>query len=155
MSFPNFRPESLPPPCTNSELRANYGASFVGRGQSASVIRKAIDRRGLRHLLAGTLSCALVASAALTHVWLRTKVTERGYLLSKLSAEHQRLLRERERLTLRTGQLSSPARLEELAKSKLSMGPPPAERTVVLVQTAPVEQKRKSALALGDQKRRK
>ena len=155
MSLPNYRPQSLPPPGTNSEIRATYGASFLGRGQSASVIRRAIDRRGLRHFLAATLSCVLLAGAALTHVWLRTRVTEKGYLLSKLSGEHQRLLRERERLTLQTGQLSSPARLEELATSRLSMGPPPAERTVVLVQTAPVAEKTKSALAFGDKKRRK
>ena len=156
MSLPHFRPESVPPPSSNSEIRAAYGASFVGRGQSASMIRQAIDRRGLKALLAGTLACAFLSGAALVHVWLRTRVTESGYRMSKLLDEHNRLLSERGRLTLQTGQLSAPARLEELAKTKLSMGPPPVERTVVLVQTSPVpEQKAKSALALGDKKPRK
>lgn len=156
MSLPNFSPPSIPPvPATRSELRAAYGASFVARGASASVIRKAIDRRGLQQLAAGTLACALLAGAALLHTWVRTRVTEEGYRLSRLSSEHHRLLRERERLTLLTGRLSAPARLEELARTRLGMGPPPTERTVVLVRTAPLDEApRADALALEGGRRK-
>ena len=156
MSLPLFAAPSAPPPPSPSEIRTAYGSSFVGRGESASVIRRAIDRRGLQHLLAGILSCALLAVAAVEHVWLRTRVTQEGYALSKLASEHQRLLREREKLTLVTGRLSAPARLEELARTRLAMGPPPIERTVVLVRTAPLEETGKEqALALGERKQRK
>lgn len=155
MSLPHFAPESFPPPATQSEIRAAYGASFIERGQSASVVRKAIDKRGLRNFAAGVACVVLLAGAALTQVWMRTKVTQEGYRLARLTNEHAQLLRERERQTLAVGQLSAPARLEELAKTKLAMGPPPSDRTVVLVRTAPVEDGPRQAVALGDRKKRR
>ena len=67
------------------------------------------------------------------HAWVRTCVTERGYALSRLSAEYRELWGEHERLQLRAAELKSPQRIEELARTRLNMGPPPVDRVVVLV----------------------
>lgn len=98
-----------------------------------SVIRRAIDRRGLITFLAASLACAILAVAALAHAWLRTRVTERGYALSRLSAEYRDLTRDHQLLQIRSAELKSPQRIEDLARSRLGMGPPPAERVIVLV----------------------
>ena len=106
---------------------------FRNRGETPSMIRRAIDRRGLLTFAAAVLACALVASAALFHAWVRTRVTEEGYRLSRLSAEHRELVREHERLQLQAAQLRSPQRIEALARARLGMGPVAVDRVVVLV----------------------
>ena len=98
-----------------------------------SAIRRNLDRRGLYTFAAATLSCALLAGAALSHAWVRTRVTEQGYALSRLSAEYRELSREHEALRLKAAELKSPQRIEELARTKLAMGPPSLDRVVVLV----------------------
>ena len=62
------------------------------RRTAGSSVRRDVERRGLRNFAAGTLSCALIAAAMLLHAWVRTAVTERGYVLSRLSAEHRTVL---------------------------------------------------------------
>jgi len=84
--------------------------------QSPSFIRRAVDRRGLVQFASATCACALLGGAGLFHAHVRTRVTEEGYRLSRLSAEQQKLLRERDRLTLQAAQLLRPARIEELAR---------------------------------------
>jgi cell division protein FtsL len=96
-------------------------------------VRSAIDRRGLATFAAATLACTLVAAAALFHLWIRTCVTERGYQISRLSSEYRDLARERESLQIKAAELKSPQRIEELAREKLGMGPPPVDRVVVLI----------------------
>ena len=90
-------------------------------------------RRGLVQFGAATLACVLLAGGALFQIWVRTRVTEQGYRLSRLSAERQRLVRDHERLQLAAARLGSAPRIEELARTRLGMGPAPAERIIVLV----------------------
>jgi cell division protein FtsL len=92
-----------------------------------------MKRRGLRQLAAATIACALLACAAMLQIWVRTRVTEQGYRLSRLTAERQKLQREHERLQLFAAQLESPQRIAELARSRLGMGPPAPDRVIVLV----------------------
>ena len=106
---------------------------FVERGQSPSAIRRNIDRRGLANFAATALACALVAAAMLLHAWVRTRVTEQGYRLSRLSAEYRDLAREHETLQIQAAELRSPQRIEELARTRLNMGPPAIDKVVVLV----------------------
>jgi cell division protein FtsL len=53
--------------------------------------------------------------------------------LSRLSAERQQLQRDHERLQLAAARLGSAQRIEDLARVRLEMGPPPADRVIVLV----------------------
>jgi cell division protein FtsL len=92
-----------------------------------------IRARGLRPFVAGTMACALIACAAMLQIWVRTRVTEQGYRLSRLALERQKLEREHERLQLVAAQLQSPQRVAELARTRLGMGPPPSDRVIVLV----------------------
>jgi len=87
----------------------------------------------MRQFRAATLACALLAAAALLQIWVRTRVTEQGYRLSRLSAERQHLVRDHERLQLAAARLGSAQRIEDLARTRLGMGPPPADRIIVLV----------------------
>jgi cell division protein FtsL len=98
-----------------------------------SYIRRLADRRGMTNFFATTLSCALVAGAMLLHAWARTRVTEQGYVLSRLSADYRDLTREHERLQIQAAELRSPQRIEELARTQLSMSAPSMDRVVVLV----------------------
>jgi cell division protein FtsL len=106
---------------------------IAGRGASPSTIRRAVDKRGFLDFATATAACGLLAAALLGHAWLRTKVTEEGYRLSRLSAESRELAREHETLQIRAAELKSPSRIEELARMKLGMAPPPVDRVVVLV----------------------
>ncbi|HEY6911473.1 MAG TPA: cell division protein FtsL [Myxococcales bacterium] len=107
-------------------------------GPTPSAIRRNIDRRGLHDFACGTAACALLAGALLLHAGVRTLVTERGYRLSRLSAEYRELTSEHERLQIRAAELASPQRIEELARTRLGMGPPARDRMVVLVGGNPV-----------------
>ena len=107
--------------------------AFLARGQSSSAIRRSIDKRGLRNFVATVLACLLVAAAMLLHAWVRTRVTEQGYKLSRLSADYRDLTREHEALQIKAAEMKSPQRIEELARTRLSMGPPAIDRVVVLV----------------------
>ena len=117
-----------------------------------SYVRRAVDRRGLVNFCATTVSCALVAGAMLFHAWVRTRVTEQGYLLSRLSAEYRDLTREHETLQLRAAELRSPQRIEELARTKLGMSAPSTDRVVVLMEEAGSARRRAQAAgrSLGD-----
>jgi cell division protein FtsL len=110
--------------------------SFVSRGASPSTIRRAVDKRGFLDFATATAACGLLAVAALGHAYLRTRVTEEGYRLSRLSAESRELSREHETLQIRAAELKSPSRIEELARTKLGMTPAPVDRVVVLVGDA-------------------
>jgi cell division protein FtsL len=99
-------------------------------------LKRSFEKRALRQFVAATLSCALVALAALFHIHVRTRVTEEGYRLSRLSAEHQRLAREQERLEFQVAQLESPQRLSDLSRARLDMGPPAEDRVVVVADRA-------------------
>jgi len=108
--------------------RGELRAARVG-----SPARRASGRCGMRQFRAATLACALLAAAALLQIWVRTRVTEQGYRLSRLSAERQHLVRDHERLQLAAARLGSAQRIEDLARARLGMGPAPAERIIVLV----------------------
>jgi len=104
-----------------------------GAAHSGASIRRVVEKRSLRHLTCALLCCTLLGSAALLQIWVRTRVTEQGYRLSRLAAERQQLLRDHERLQLATARLGSAQRIEDLARVRLGMGPPPPDRVIVLV----------------------
>ena len=106
------------------------------RGGTGKRARGARAPWGARQIGAATLACALLAAAALLHIWVRTRVTEQGYRLSRLSVERQHLVRDHERLQLAAARLGGAERIEELARQRLGMGPPPPERIIVLVHGA-------------------
>ena len=103
------------------------------RATAAAPVRRTFEKRGLRQLACALVACALLTAGALLQIWVRTRVTEQGYRLSRLSGERQQLLRDHERLQLSAARLGSAQRIEDLARTHLGMGPPPPDRIIVLV----------------------
>jgi cell division protein FtsL len=76
----------------------------------------------LRALIAWLAVCvALGVAIALTHVWLRLKVTDLGYRLSATQHVIEKLENEGRELTAQEARLDAPDRLEDVARVRLGM----------------------------------
>jgi len=91
----------------------------------------------LLHLLPAVLLFALFAGVGILHVTSRVLVVDMGYRLSKAEAEARTLIRENDRLKLELATLKSPARLEKLAREKLSMSMPAGPLVIALPPQGP------------------
>jgi cell division protein FtsL len=94
-----------------------------GRGGIAAVRRgmTAADRRVARRLAVGAGAVLVVALAL---VWVRLQVVHTGYDLSAARQLERRLEQEQRELQIEIATLTSPRRLEEIARGRLGMGPP-------------------------------
>jgi len=79
----------------------------------------------------GLLSLCLVG-IALLHVWLRLQVVGMGYTLSSTSKLQGRLEQERRELTVELATLTSPDRLEAMARKRLGLVAPQKGQVIVL-----------------------
>jgi cell division protein FtsL len=89
-------------------------------------------RKGQRHLLG---ICALVFCLfllGLVHVWLRLQVVHMGYVLSTTAKLQSRLEQENRELKLELATLTSPDRLEAMARRRLGLMPPEKGQVIVL-----------------------
>ena len=100
----------------------------VKRGE-AERIHRAGRRR--RFVVVGVAAFALIG-VVLIHVWLRLQVVQMGYVLSTLSKLQGRLEQENRELTVELATLTSPERLEALARNRLGLVPPAKGQVVVL-----------------------
>lgn len=89
---------------------------------------RAQERRVASRLVLGA---ALALVVALLLVWVRLQVVHTGYDLSTARRLERRLEREQRELTLEIATLTSPRRLELLAR-RLGMQPPAPGQVVVL-----------------------
>ena len=69
---------------------------------------------------------------ALIHVWLRLQVVRMGYLLSTTTKLQSQLEQENRELKLELATLSSPKRLEEMARTRLGLKEPEKGQVVIL-----------------------
>ena len=84
-----------------------------------------------RLLLGIFLGLALIA-AVLLHVWLRLQVVRLGYVLSTTSKLQSRLEQENRELKVELATLTSPDRLEALARQRLGLAAPEKGQVIVL-----------------------
>ena len=91
------------------------------------------DRAGSRRrfVVAAFLALALIG-AVLVHVWLRLQVVHMGYVLSTTSKLQNQLEQERQELTVESATLTSPDRLEAMARKRLGLAPPEKSQVIVL-----------------------
>ncbi|NIO11655.1 MAG: hypothetical protein GTO40_28010 [Deltaproteobacteria bacterium] len=82
--------------------------------------------------LAGVAVVACLVSLALAHVWLRLQVVRMGYVLSAASKLQGQLEQENRELMLELTTLTSPDRLEQMARSRLGLVEPQQGQVVVL-----------------------
>jgi cell division protein FtsL len=84
-----------------------------------------------RVFLTVILTGGLIA-LVLIHVWLRLQVVHMGYVLSTTSKLHSRLEQENRELKIQLATLTSPERLESLARQRLGLRAPEKGQVIVL-----------------------
>ncbi len=84
------------------------------------------------NLMAAIFLVACLVSLALAHVWSRLQVVHLGYVLATTSKLHGQLEQENRELKLELATLTSPDRLQALARSRLGLREPEQGQVVVL-----------------------
>lgn len=77
-----------------------------------------------RRVLVIALGAMLVVAVAMVLVWVRLQVVDTGYQLSAARHLAHRLEQEQLELEIELATLTSPRRLEQLARARLGMRPP-------------------------------
>ena len=85
-----------------------------------------------RYVVFGALLIFLLIGIVLIHVWLRLQVVRLGYVLSTTSKLQTRLEQENRELKLELAKMTSPDRLEALARQRLGLVTPEKGQVVVL-----------------------
>ena len=103
-------------------------ANAVKEGRADRLERK---QRRRQNLVVALLSLGLVG-VALLHVWLRLQVVHMGYVLSTTSKLQSQLEQESRELKVELATLTSPDRLEAMARKRLGLAPPEKGQVIVL-----------------------
>jgi len=94
------------------------------------------DRRGRvkgrRHLLGLCTMGFCLFILGLVHVWLRLQVVHMGYVLSTTAKLQGRLEQENRELKVELATLTSPDRLEAMARKRLGLMPPEKGQVIIL-----------------------
>jgi cell division protein FtsL len=83
-------------------------------------------------LLLGVFLGVVLIAAVLLHVWLRLQVVRMGYVLSTTSKLQTRLEQENRELKVELATLTSPERLEAMARQRLGLTAPEKSQIIVL-----------------------
>ncbi|MGH7829134.1 MAG: cell division protein FtsL [Candidatus Binatia bacterium] len=86
----------------------------------------------LRRRLWGMGLAFFMVSLALFHVWVRLQVVRMGYVLSTTSKLQDQLEQENRELKVELATLSSPERLEDMARARLGLREPEKNQVVIL-----------------------
>jgi cell division protein FtsL len=110
-------------------------ASAHARGISSAKTEhadRASPRQRRRHALVFALLALGFVGVALLHVWLRLQVVHMGYVLSTMSKLENQLEQENRELKVELATLTSPDRLESMARRRLGLVPPEKGQVIVL-----------------------
>ena len=108
---------------TNVQARKAGSAKREGSARSA---------RPRRFFVFAALMSLVLIGVVLIHVWLRLQVVRFGYVLSTTSKLQTRLEQENRELKLELAKMTSPDRLEVLARQRLGLVTPEKGQVVVL-----------------------
>jgi cell division protein FtsL len=89
-------------------------------------------RGGRRHFFFTALLALGLIAVVLVHVWLRLQVVKTGYVLSTASKLQSRLEQENRELKIELATMTSPDRLESLARRRLGLVPPEKGQVIIL-----------------------
>jgi cell division protein FtsL len=103
----------------------------LGSARRTPARRRSLEAPGQRWLVNLLLGFCLVG-LALFHVWVRLQVVQMGYVLSTTSKLQSHLEQENRELKLELATLTSPERLQELARNRLGLREPEKHQVVVL-----------------------
>ena len=108
---------------TNVQARKTASAKREGSARSG---------RSRRFFVIGAFMSLVLIGVVLIHVWLRLQVVRFGYVLSTTSKLQTRLEQENRELKLELAKITSPDRLEVLARQRLGLVTPEKGQVVVL-----------------------
>lgn len=108
--------------------RQLWGLGLLKRQQ----VDRLSPRRQRRFFLSTLLLGLCLVGLALLHVWLRLQVVHLGYVLSTTSKLHSQLEQENRELKVELATLTSPDRLEAMARSRLGLVEPEKGQVVLL-----------------------
>ncbi len=101
-------------------------------GSPRSQARGRAGKRDWAGNFLATIFLVALLSLALAHVWSRNEVIQLGYVLSTTSKLQGQLEQENRELKLELATLTSPDRLQELARSRLGLREPEQGQVVLL-----------------------
>ena len=104
----------------------------VARSQREARGRRADRSERRRHHWAVLSLFVCLVGVVLLHVWLRLQVVRMGYTLSTTSKLQSQLEQERRELTVELATLTSPVRLEAMARKRLGLVAPEKGQVIVL-----------------------
>jgi len=102
------------------------------RPQRAARVPRAERSERRRHYWAVLSLSFCLVGVVLLHVWLRLQVVRLGYALSSTSKLQSQLEQERRELTVELATLTSPDRLEAMARKRLGLVTPEKGQVIVL-----------------------
>src|SRR5688500_18451328 len=117
---------------TKTAAAVDVNSRRAGRPVKAKQPNRAPKRKGHQHLVA---LCALgfcLFILGLVHVWLRLQVVHMGYVLSTTTKLQGRLEQENRELKIELATMTSPERLESLARRRLQLAQPQKGQVIVL-----------------------
>jgi len=80
----------------------------------------------------GVLLLMLVFGVLFFYLWEQVEIMKLGYRIDELNKKREKLLEEKRRLSLEKAFLSSPERIERIAKTKLGMRYPKPEEVIII-----------------------
>jgi cell division protein FtsL len=89
-------------------------------------------KRRRRYVIVFALSALSLVGVVLLHVWLRLQVVHMGYVLSTTSKLQNQLEQENRELKVELATLTSPDRLEAMARKRLGLVSPDNGQVIVL-----------------------
>ena len=89
-------------------------------------------KRNRRHFVCVAGLALVLIGVVLVHVWLRLQVVKTGYVLATATKLQARLEQENRELQIELATLTSPDRLESLARRRLGLVPPEKGPVIVL-----------------------
>jgi cell division protein FtsL len=114
----------------------------VATALSQKIWRRGVPKKGrvkpgsLRqrkmHFFAAFFLTLCLVTLALVHVWLRLRVVHMGYVLSTTSKLHNQLEQENRELKVELATLTSPDRLEAMARRRLGLVSPEKGQIIIL-----------------------
>jgi cell division protein FtsL len=110
---------------------ASMRARGIGAEKTEPAHRASRRQRWPQVLIFAVAALGLVG-VTLLHVWLRLQVVHMGYLLSTTSKLQNQLEQENRELKVELATLTSPDRLEAMARKRLGLVPPEKGQVVIL-----------------------
>jgi cell division protein FtsL len=86
-------------------------------------IKREMDKRNLWELLRVIVTILVVAGILLFYSWIRSQILAAGYLEQQLQVKEQALLRSQRSLLLEEATLTSPERIDRIARNDLGLNP--------------------------------